>query len=97
MARWCALPYRQSRTKLAVPDVHGARDGPAIESSLVSDDVSEGQEARLIPLLNEVDGDERQLSTGNDTFEYAKVCVWRTHERSSSARLPLADWGGRHR
>ena len=87
------------------PESHGWRcptcmvhaTGSAIESSLVSDDVSEGQEARPIPLLNEVDGETNvQLSTGNDTFEYAKVCVWR-HPRAieQRARLPLADWGGR--
>lgn len=69
-----------------------------MSDSLVSDDVSGGQEAQPIALLNEVDDEtEVQLSTGNKgCFEYAKLCVWR-HPRAieQRAKLPLADWGGR--
>jgi hypothetical protein len=71
--------------------------GSAVADSLVSDDVSGGQEARPIPLLNEVDEEtEVQLSTGAGSFEYAKQVVWR-HPRAieQRARLTLADWGGR--
>ena len=70
--------------------------GSAVENSLVSDDVSCGQEANPIPLLNEVD-DETQVQLSNaGSFEYAKLCVWR-HPRAIEQRdkLPLADWGGR--
>ena len=71
--------------------------GSAVEDSLVSDDVSGGDEERPIPLLNEVDEEtEVQLSTGAGSFEYAKLCVWR-HPRAieQRAKLTLADWGGR--
>ena len=71
--------------------------GSAIEGSRVNDDVSGGQEAAPIPLLNEVDAEtEVQLSTGAGSFEYAKLCVWR-HPRAieQKLKLPFADWGGR--
>lgn len=71
--------------------------GSAVEDSLVSDDVSNGQETKPIPLLNEVDDEtEVQLSHGAGSFEYAKQCVWR-HPKAveQRSRLPVADWGGR--
>ena len=92
---------QQDSTRWRCPTCMVHETGAAIESALVLEDVSGGQERLPIPLLNEVDPDvtralpvEEQVQAGG--FEYAKQCVWR-HPRAIEqlATLPTADWGGR--